>query len=81
MRKHILTNEQIQLLRFCFKLRIVEMKKGTLTHEIYMASGKFEDDISEIYIEGIIDSHTYQKINEIFRDELILACYSSVMED
>lgn len=77
--KHTLTNEQIHILKTIFKLRILQMKDGKLRYEDYVASGKYYEDLDDAYIHGIMDQETFLVVNELFRDELIKACYNPEM--
>lgn len=79
MKKHILTDNQIETLRTCFALRINQMKKGKLSHDEYVESGKFYEDLEDVFIHGIIDVYTFDFIDQLFKDELIKASLNPKM--
>lgn len=74
--KNLLTDDQIRVLRFCFKLRIQQMKDGKLDHDFYVESGKFEEDLEDARIDHPIDRDTFTFIDQIFKDELIKSSFN-----
>ncbi len=74
-----LSEAQRSILRFAFRLRIEAMKKGKLDMDLYVESGKFNDDLDDAGIDHNMNAEEFQIVDRIFKDELVKASFNPKM--
>jgi hypothetical protein len=82
MKKNLpISDTQIATLRKSFQLRIEAMKKGRLSMDLYVESGKFYDDLTDANIPYKMNQETYDLVDKLFKSELARACLNPKMYD
>jgi hypothetical protein len=76
-----LDEQQIRILRLAFALRIEAMKKGRLSMDYYIESGKYHDDLTDANIPINMNESIRELVHKIFMSELAKASLNPKMYD